>query len=222
MPPSPMAKARTSSPATDPTPESLLAAAGEIFARRGYEAATVAEITRAAGANVASVNYHFGDKHTLYLAVLRHSLPPPPDPVATAAGARLSPEKQLTAFIVEFVRALIGEGRPSWGARIMAREIAQPTAALPEVIGEIMRPRYERLRAIIGAYLGERPASERVRFVAHSVIAQCVHWAHAQPLFPHLWPQFRLTAPQVDRIAAHIAKFSLAGLKAMRAAPVKR
>lgn len=213
-----MAKARASSPATDPTPESLLVAAGEIFARRGYEAATVAEITRAAGTNVASVNYHFGDKHSLYLAVLRHSLPPPFEPSIKTTAAHASPEKQLIAFIVEFVRALIGEGRPSWGARIMAREIAQPTAALPEVIGEIMRPRYERLRAIIGAYLGERPASERVRFVAHSVIAQCVHWAHAEPLFPHLWPQLRLTPSQVDRIATHIASFSLAGLKAMRKA----
>ncbi len=211
-----MAKARSSSPETDPTPDSLIAAAGEIFARRGYEAATVAEITRAAGTNVASVNYHFGDKLTLYIAVLRHSLPPPPDADSIAKTKKLSPEKQLTAFIIEFVHALIGEGRPSWGARIMAREIAQPTAALPEVINEVMRPRYERLRVIVGAYLGEPPASERVRFVAHSVIAQCVHWAHAQPLFPHLWPQFRLTAPQIGRIADHIAKFSLAGLKAMR------
>lgn len=214
-----MAKPRPSSPAADPTPHSLLAAAGEIFARRGYDAATVAEITRAAGTNVASVNYHFGDKLTLYLAVLRHSLPPPPDSSAARVTRKLPPEQQLTAFIVEFVHALIGEGRPSWGARIMAREIAQPTAALPEVIDEVMRPRYERLRVIVAAYLGERPTSERVRFVAHSVIAQCVHWAHAQPLFPHLWPQFRLTAPQVDRIAEHIASFSLAGLKAMRQSP---
>lgn len=211
-----MPKARTSSPETDPTPGCLLSAAGEIFARRGYEATTVAEITRAAGTNVASINYHFGDKLTLYLAVLRHSLPPPLDRAGVAALKKLAPERQLRAFILEFVRALIGEGRPSWGARIMAREIAQPTAALPEVIDEVMRPRYEQLRAIVGAYLGERPASERVRFVAHSVIAQCVHWAHAQPLFPHLWPQFRLTAPQVDRIAEHISNFSLAGLKAMR------
>ncbi len=153
-----MAKPRASSPETDPTPDSLLAAAGEIFARRGYEAATVAEIIRAAGSNVASVNYHFGDKHSLYLAVLRYSLPAPPDPVARQAKAKLSPEKQLTAFIIEFVRALIGEGRPSWGARIMAREIAQPTAALSEVAGEIIRPRYERLRAIVAFYLGEKPA----------------------------------------------------------------
>src|SRR5436309_2029197 len=129
-----MAKARASSPSSDPTPETLLVAAGEIFARHGYEAATVAEITRAAGTNVASVNYHFGDKHSLYLAVLRHSLPPPLDPSIKATEAHDSPEKQLTAFVFEFVRALIGEGRPSWGARIMAREIAQPTAALPEVI----------------------------------------------------------------------------------------
>ncbi len=214
-------RVRASIPAeADPTRSSLLAAAGEIFARRGFEAATVAEITKTAGTNVASVNYHFGDKLAFYIEVLRHSLPPPPG--VDSEGKTLSAEAQLKLFIVEFVRTLIGEGRPSWCARLMAREIAQPTPALPEVIREVIRPRYERLRAIIGHYLGERPGSERVRFVAHSVIAQCVHWAHAQPVFPHIWPELRLNAPQVERIAEHIADFSLAGLKAMRAAPARK
>ncbi|MBA3962975.1 MAG: CerR family C-terminal domain-containing protein [Chthoniobacterales bacterium] len=204
------------SPATDPTQTALLEAAGEIFARRGYEAATVAEITKAARANVASVNYHFGDKLALYIAVVRHSLPPTDVALAPETATKQSPEKQFTAFVIEFVRTLIGEGRPSWCSRLMAREIAQPTPALPEVIRQVMQPRYDRLRAIIGDYLGESPASERVRFAAHSVIAQCVHWAHAQPLFPHIWPKLRLNAPQVERIAQHIARFSLAGLRSMR------
>src|SRR5262252_7045142 len=50
----------------DATKARLLDAAGEEFAEKGYDAATVRSICARAGANVAAVNYHFGDKEQLY------------------------------------------------------------------------------------------------------------------------------------------------------------
>jgi AcrR family transcriptional regulator len=44
----------------------LLAAATEVFARRGYEGARVHEIARLAKANKAMISYHFGGKRRLY------------------------------------------------------------------------------------------------------------------------------------------------------------
>ena len=44
----------------------LLAAAGEIFAEKGFRETTIAEICLKAGTNVAAVNYHFGSKEALY------------------------------------------------------------------------------------------------------------------------------------------------------------
>jgi hypothetical protein len=49
------------------TRERLLAGACEIFTKKGYRDATIADICERAGANVAAVNYHFGDKETLYI-----------------------------------------------------------------------------------------------------------------------------------------------------------
>src|SRR5229473_4084962 len=56
------------------TRDKLIEAAGHVFAERGYRAATIREICRRAGANIAAVNYTFGDKMGLYTEVLRHSV----------------------------------------------------------------------------------------------------------------------------------------------------
>src|SRR6185295_7644595 len=53
------------------TSDRLLAAATDLFARRGFHATSIREIAEQAGANVASGHYHYGSKRGLYLQVLR-------------------------------------------------------------------------------------------------------------------------------------------------------
>ena len=53
-------------PPDQETRQRLLEAAARLFAARGFTHVTVREICNAANANVAAVNYHFGDKLGLY------------------------------------------------------------------------------------------------------------------------------------------------------------
>ena len=55
------------------TRDRLLKSAAQLFADRGFKKVTVRDICRAAKANVASVNYHFGDKTGLYREVLQQA-----------------------------------------------------------------------------------------------------------------------------------------------------
>ena len=55
------------STAQDTTKARLLEAAGEEFAEKGFEGATIRSIIERARANIAAVNYHFGDKERLYI-----------------------------------------------------------------------------------------------------------------------------------------------------------
>src|ERR1700749_925116 len=87
------------------TREHLLEAAGEVFAEVGFRAATVRQICQRAGANIAAVNYHFGDKEELYRALLKDSYRAaiakyPPD---FGLPPRATPEQRLRAFVYSFL-----------------------------------------------------------------------------------------------------------------------
>ena len=198
------------------TRRQLLEAAGEVFAGAGFRDATVREICRRAGANVAAVNYHFGDKETLYAEVLRFSqgraLEKYPPLLGVAADA--PPEKKLRAFVQSLLLRIFDKGPTAWHGRIMLREMIEPTAALDSIVEERVRPMAGQLWQIVAEILGCPVADERVRLCGFSVVSQCVFYKHCHPvvsrLFPDKMPQ---DAASIGHLVEHITKFSLAAMK---------
>ena len=58
------------------TKDRILDAAERLFADKGYSATSLRDITNEAGVNLAAVNYHFGSKEELLVAVLERRLGP--------------------------------------------------------------------------------------------------------------------------------------------------
>ena len=56
----------------DETRLKLIAAATTVFIEQGFRSARVQQIAESAGVRLSAINYHFGGKEGLYLAVLRH------------------------------------------------------------------------------------------------------------------------------------------------------
>jgi TetR/AcrR family transcriptional regulator, regulator of cefoperazone and chloramphenicol sensitivity len=83
-------------------------------------------------------------------------------------------------------------------------------------VNEALRPTYDRLREIVGAILGLPRDHDTTRLCTHSVIGQVVHYIVARPILARLWPELKMTPAQLDRIADHIADFSLAYLQTFR------
>lgn len=54
---------------TDSTQQRILDAATEVFAARGFTAATMADIVDHSGASIGSIYHHFGGKKELFLAI---------------------------------------------------------------------------------------------------------------------------------------------------------
>jgi AcrR family transcriptional regulator len=198
--------------ASQETRRRLLLAAGEIFAERGYHAATIKEITDRAGASLASVNYHFRDKAELYAAVLRRigeeaaELIPPDDALSGDAAER------FRQFIQWYCVKSMGRNRPTWERILLAREMIEPTTAFYSLLEIVFQPLNEKLSGLIAELLGVRPSHKSVGLVAASVFGQCIYHLKHQQFIGHMHPQLG-NHPSVESLAAHIADFSLAGLR---------
>ncbi len=197
------------------TRRELLDAATEVFGEAGYRNATVREICRRAGANIAAVNYHFGDKEKLYAEVLRHAhsraLEKYPPFQGVAADA--APEQKLRAFIHSFLLRIFDDSPTACHGRLMSREMIEPTAALDSLVEEFIRPMAGQLWKIVAEILGYKPDDERVRLCAFSVVSQCVFYHHCGPVVARLAGQPAADAVAIENLAAHITKFSLAAMK---------
>jgi AcrR family transcriptional regulator len=207
---------QTTEPEVSDTQTRLLQAAGEIFAEFGYRAATVRQICDKARANVAAVNYYFGDKEQLYLAVLR-SVPEAHAekyPYAPNLAAASPPALRLRMYVESLLHRVFDTGRPGWHAKIVARELAEPTRALDSLLEEIARPLHRELAGIVRELLGPGATSEDVRFCALSIMGQCVYYHHARAVLLRLYPEQQTGRDDIARLVTHITEFSLAGLQA--------
>lgn len=201
----------------DGTRQRILAAAAEVFVNRGYRSATIREICQRAGANIAAVNYHFGDKGSLYRELLL-SYPSQSfgqHPVGNYLREGMSGEELLGAFVHDFLNRLLNPGRPGWHAVLLAREMVEPTEALDEMVSRFIRPQMDVLAQVIRAIAGrEMPASTVGRCI-ESVIPQIVFHVNARAVILKIHPQRIYDEAEIARIAEHIAAFSIAGIRAV-------
>lgn len=197
----------------------LLEAAGPIFAAEGFHWAKIRDICARAGANVASVNYHFGDKLGLYTEVLRYSIAAAGiDPNLTANASGISPEARLRGFVRMILDCVFNSSRPAWHMKLVLQEMSHPTPAMDEFVKEFIRPRYEILCDLIGSLTGQRAKARVTQLCAHSVVGQARHYLIANTVIGAIWPELTFTPKDLDEIADHITAFSLAGIKAVGAA----
>src|SRR5262249_10653652 len=200
----------------------LLAAAERLFAERGFKRVTVREICRAARANVASVNYHFGDKLGLYREVLGCAIEAmrATTEEARGAGEGKPPEEQLRRFIRIFLHRVL---KPGHGTihQILTREINDPSPLLEVLAEQGVRPRIEYLSGVIARMIGADPREERVLRCVASVQGQALSY-FPNPMAKRLGFAFDPTPAAIDKAADHIATFSVAGVRAVGGRTVRR
>ena len=206
----------------DTTRDRIVEAAGELFAERGFEGTTVRDICQAAGANVAAVNYYFRDKERLYIeAVVRAHRWRLDQAALPDWDANTPPRKKLADFILTFFRRVLGGPDDTWRTRLVMREIMQPSAACAEIAQSNIRPQFEILQGILRELL-PNASDEELHLTAFSIVGQCLFYHVAGPIIRNLVEQREYSSYDIDKLAEHVTKFSLAAIEAKGAAAAAR
>ena len=201
---------------TEATRDRILLASVEIFARAGFKEATVREICAKADVNIASVNYHFRNKASLYAEALAFAFRQADQryPMKEAKDARLSPEQRLSAFIHVFLSKLTDESNLGYHGKLISREIADPTDALDDIVKIAIVPQFAILRQIIPQLLNNPNLSETdiQRFIL-CVLGQCLVYKHSRSIIDRICPEVIMDSEAVQHSADHIVSFTLAAFR---------
>ncbi len=195
--------------------ERLMEAAGEVFAERGFKAATIRDITKRAGVNIAAVNYYFRDKAELYSAVLMHAQRCAIE-TAWVVESTGPARARLRDFILGMMRHLLDPLRPAWHSRLMAREMAAPTPMLHGLIDDGFRPKVAELDRILRELSDGGLNDADLGRASASIIAQCVFYRQNRPVVLRLYPELLSEGDPIQKLADHITSFSLGGLACLQ------
>lgn len=200
------------------TRASLLAAAADLFAERGYAGARVREIAARAGANVAAVSYHFGGKQGLYLAVLEHEaarmIAQHPLPAADAPQA---PDVRLRAVIAGLLGRALADDEHGYAQRLLVREMLSPSDALPLMVERVQKPQFAQVMQAVRAIAGPSLPAGALRLACLSLVSQCLFYRVARPVIDHVAPG--VTDPDArEALVDHLLRYNLAALRAWQPA----
>ena len=197
----------------DTTRERIADAAGEIFAERGFDGTTVRDICQRAGANIAAVNYYFGDKQRLYVEAVVRAHRWRMEQARLPEWSDDTPaETKLADFITTFIRRVRTGPEDTWHTKLMMREMAHPTAACAELVQSSIRPQFDMLLAILRELLPSNVSDEQLRLTGFSIVGQCLFYHLADPVVRNLLTSSEYSELDVAKLAKHILDFSLSSI----------
>lgn len=198
------------------TKDRILDAAETLFAEKGFAAASLRALTTEAGANLAAVNYHFGSKENLFLAVIMRRI----DPLNRERIQRLdtlettSLHPDLDEILDAFLRPALELARQPGGRtfmRIAGRIYTEPGDHWAPVAMQFEEVK-DRFLAALARALPDLPQVALLWRVHFMIGAMCHTLADTYRL--HMLSGGVCDPSDVDGMCAHLVPFVAAGFRA--------
>lgn len=196
--------------------ERLILGAARIFAERGYEGASTRAICQAAGANVAAIHYHFGDKAGLYRAVIWTSIECVVAALPThETSAELPLEEAMDQLLRAFLGPVMGADEVSlWFSRIHQRETIEPTPMMQDVIATSVLPHFQGLVALLARHCGAAGPDDELHRLAFAISALVNDYCLSRHWMQALAPGLLAGPDAMDRAVVQLRGYACALVRA--------
>jgi TetR/AcrR family transcriptional regulator len=190
----------------------ILAAAVEVFARKGFDGARTDEIAAKAGVNKAMIYYYFKSKDSLYTIIVETVF----EKVYLIISRHLSlfdvnePEQGLVSFVDSYVDFIYSH---RIFVKVLLWDLARGGAIVAGVAGKIMRDKVVQFGRIFEKAAKEghtRPVDPKHLLV--SIIGMVLFFFLAEPVVRVIWGEEPLTPEHVADRKQHISSLILHGI----------
>lgn len=191
----------------------ILEAAGELFAVSGFAETSSKAIAAQAGADLASINYHFGSRGGLYQAVLAeaHRRLVSIDQLQKIATLDVSPRDKLKMLIERLVGT--ATGRLGWPSRVLGRELLSPSSHLQVLERQELLPKLNVVLGILSEFTSipvDDPVLLRCLVSVGAPCAMLLVAGHGVSIFEE-----KVLGMPREVLADHLYTFAMGGLDAI-------
>jgi len=197
------------------TRHAIIKAAVDLFAEKGFEAASVRDIVTKARVNQAAVNYHFRGKNGLYVEVLKIAFEKLTDRVGFSSKElrSLSREDALRSFIARQLCPLLFRDEMSRYIRMFAWESSHPTKVFRKFLATNATSYLTAATDIVRQFLPPDTPKRTVVCVTIWLMGQCSIFVRSRELFAQEPFSMTIDGPFLDELTELITRLAIGGLQ---------
>lgn len=188
----------------------LLLAALPLFAAKGYAKTSTREIAKAAGMNLASIAYYFGDKAGLYRAVYNDPMGCGPAGIEAFAQPGLSLREALFEFLKGFTEPLKQGDLAQQMLQLHFREMLEPMGLWQEHINQFIAPMHQGLVAVLQRHLRLATDDDDLHRLAFCITGLGIQLFISADVLRTVRPALASSPESIDTYCERLTDFALA------------
>lgn len=199
--------------------ERLLGAALQLFAEKGFAKTSTRDIAQAAGVNIASIKYYFGDKAGLYRTVfVEHMSCQSCEDSFFPEPSSQNLRQALQGFFSGFLEPIKQGDLARHVMRLHFREVVEPTGLWTEAPDNTIKLAHAALVEMLARHMGEAKVDDSVHRLAFSIAALGVQLFVCRDVIEDVRGKLLATPAAIDRWGERLVDYA----EAMVAAEIRQ